>query len=190
MSHFHNKDVSIHGMNVHFLVIEAFKSVNKLHSLVMWNYHNKNIFPHDLEKVYTLQFTPAHSTCHGINSFFFQGSLLWKNFLAKIKVSLSTKKIMKRRKQFFCVQVYFASSFRICAIVQFKFITQLYKLSTVQLQSIAKQLPVRYFVNSLTLSYQEDLLVYLSESKRTLNKVIVNNKVIMKNIKLKSKIDI
>lgn len=87
-----NKDVSIHGMNVHFLVIEAFKSVNKLHSLVMWNYHNKNIFPHDLEKVYTLQFTPAHSTCHGINSFFFQGSLLWKNFLAKIKVSLSTKK--------------------------------------------------------------------------------------------------
>lgn len=93
-----NKDVSIHGMNVHFLVIEAFKSVNKLHSLVMWNYHNKNIFPHDLEKVYTLQFTPAHSTCHGINSFFFQGSLLWKNFLAKIKVSLSTKKIMKRRK--------------------------------------------------------------------------------------------
>ena len=93
-----NKDVSIHGMNVHFLVIEAFKSVNKLHSLVMWNYSNKNIFPHDLEKVYTLQFTPAHSTCHGINSFFFQGSLLWKNFLAKIKVSLSTKKIMKRRK--------------------------------------------------------------------------------------------
>ena len=93
-----NKDVSIHGMNVHFLVIEAFKSVNKLHSLVMWNYPNKNIFPHDLEKVYTLQFTPAHSTCHGINSFFFQGSLLWKNFLAKIKVSLSTKKIMKRRK--------------------------------------------------------------------------------------------
>lgn len=82
-----NKDVSIHGMNVHFLVIEAFKSVNKLHSLVMWNYPNKNIFPHDLEKVYTLQFTPAHSTCHGINSFFFQGSLLWKNFLAKIKVS-------------------------------------------------------------------------------------------------------
>ena len=93
-----NKDVSIHGMNVHFLVIEAFKSVNKLHSLVMWNYHNKNIFPHDLEKVYTLQFTPAHSTCHGINSVLFQGSLLWKNFLAKIKVSLSTKKIMKRRK--------------------------------------------------------------------------------------------
>ena len=93
-----NKDVSIHGMNVHFLVIEAFKSVNKLHSLVMWNYPNKNIFPYDLEKVYTLQFTPAHSTCHGINSFFFQGSLLWKNFLAKIKVSLSTKKIMKRRK--------------------------------------------------------------------------------------------
>ena len=93
-----NKDVSIHGMNVHFLVIEAFKSVNKLHSLVMWNYLNKNIFPYDLEKVYTLQFTPAHSTCHGINSFFFQGSLLWKNFLAKIKVSLSTKKIMKRRK--------------------------------------------------------------------------------------------
>ena len=93
-----NKDVSIHGMNVHFLVIEAFKSVNKLHSLVMWNYPNKNIFPYDLEKVYTLQFTPTHSTCHGINSFFFQGSLLWKNFLAKIKVSLSTKKIMKRRK--------------------------------------------------------------------------------------------
>ena len=93
-----NKDVSIHGMNVHFLVIEAFKSVNKLHSLVTWNYPNKNIFPYDLEKVYTLQFTPAHSTCHGINSFFFQGSLLWKNFLAKIKVSLSTKKIMKRRK--------------------------------------------------------------------------------------------
>ena len=93
-----NKDVSIHGMNVHFLVIEAFKSVNKLHSLVMWNYPNKNIFPYDLEKVYTLQFTPAHSTCHGINSFFFQGSLLWKNFLAKIKVSISTKKIMKRRK--------------------------------------------------------------------------------------------
>lgn len=93
-----NKDVSIHGMNVHFLVIEAFKSVNKLHSLVMWNYPNKNIFPYDLQKVYTLQFTPAHSTCHGINSFFFQGSLLWKNFLAKIKVSLSTKKIMKRRK--------------------------------------------------------------------------------------------
>ena len=88
-----NKDVSIHGMNVHFLVIEAFKSVNKLHSLVMWNYPNKNIFPYDLEKVYTLQFTPAHSTCHGINSFFFQGSLLWKNFLAKIKVSLSTKKL-------------------------------------------------------------------------------------------------
>ena len=108
-----NKDVSIHGMNVHFLVIQAFKSVNKLNSLVMWNYPNKNIFPYDLEKVYTLQFTPAHSTCHGINSVLFQGSLLWKNFLAKIKVSLLTKKIIKDGSSpsvFRCtLQVVFAS---------------------------------------------------------------------------------
>ena len=68
----------------------------------MWNYPNMNLFPYNLEKIYILQFTPAHSTCHGIKSFLFQSSPLWNYFPAKINVSLSTKKFVEKRKQSFC----------------------------------------------------------------------------------------
>ena len=65
----------------------------------MWNYFKIKFFPYDLRKGNTLQLLPAHSTCHGINSFLFRGSLLWNNFSREIKGSLPSEEFSKRLKE-------------------------------------------------------------------------------------------
>ena len=84
-----NSDVSIHQRQLCFLVIEVFKSVNKLNPHLMPDYFKMIFFAYDLRKVNTLNLPPAHSPCHGINLLLFHGSLLWNNLPREIKESLS-----------------------------------------------------------------------------------------------------
>ena len=68
--------------HLHFLVAEVFKSVNNLNSTIpqfMRDYLKMNFFPYDLRKGNTLQLSPAHSACHGINLLLLWGSLPWNN---------------------------------------------------------------------------------------------------------------
>ena len=81
-------DVSIHQKHLHFLVTEVFKSVNNLNPHFMWDYFKMNFFPYDLRKGNTLHLSSAHSTCYGINSLLFRGSLLWNKLPREIKKSL------------------------------------------------------------------------------------------------------
>ena len=71
-----NSDISIHQRHLRFLLTEVLKSVNNLNPHFLWDYFKMNFFPYDLKKGNTLHFPPAHSTRHGINSLFLQGSLL------------------------------------------------------------------------------------------------------------------
>ena len=63
-------------------------------------------------------------------------------------------------------------------------VTQLCKASIVQLQGICEQFPFRYLVDSFSLLgsfVRWYLLVYLTSSKSTVNKVFNNNKYKKKN---------
>ena len=84
-----NSDVSIHQRHLRFLISEVFKLVNNF---------KMNFFPYDLRKGNTLHLPLAHSTRHGINSFFFRGSLLWNNLPREIKKSHFIEEFKKRLK--------------------------------------------------------------------------------------------
>ena len=63
-------------------------------------------------------------------------------------------------------------------------VTQLDQASTTRLQGIYKQLPFRYFVDLLSLLESFGswyLLVYLTRSKPTVNKMLDNNNILLQH---------
>ena len=66
-----------------FLHYWSLKPANTLSPQYLWGYFTMNFLPYDLRKGNTLQLRLVHSTCHGINSALFRGSLLWNNLPMK-----------------------------------------------------------------------------------------------------------
>ena len=94
-----NSDVSIHQRHLHFLVTEAFKSVNNLNPHYMWDYFKMIFFLHDLSKGHKLHLPLAHSICHGRNSLLFRSSVLGNDLPRELKKRLSMEEFKKRLKE-------------------------------------------------------------------------------------------
>ena len=53
----------------------------------MWEFFNKNPVQYNLRKEDIVYLPPARSSCYGINSLAFRGSLLWKSLPSNVKQS-------------------------------------------------------------------------------------------------------
>ena len=53
----------------------------------MWESFNQYLFQYNLRKGDTVYVPPARSSCYGINSPAFRGSLLWNSFASNVKQS-------------------------------------------------------------------------------------------------------
>ena len=71
-----SNDVSIHQKHLLFLAIEVYKSLMNINPDFMWEFFNKDPLKYNLRKGYIVYLPPARSSCYGINSLAFYGSLL------------------------------------------------------------------------------------------------------------------
>ena len=53
----------------------------------MWEFFNQYLFQYNLRKRDTVYVPPARSSCYGINSPAFRGSLLWNSLASNVKQS-------------------------------------------------------------------------------------------------------
>ena len=89
---------SIHTKHLYFLMIETYKSVNKLNPEIMWDtIENKNV-RYSLRSGSTLKLPSNNTTHFGLNSLKFRASLLWNLILGYIKNSDSVALFSKQLK--------------------------------------------------------------------------------------------
>ena len=91
LEHILHKDLSvkIHTKNLQLLMLEVYKSRNKLNPEFMWDLFRVKESPYSLRAGEVLIIQPIQSTNYGINSLIFRGSMLWSCFKKKIKSWLS-----------------------------------------------------------------------------------------------------
>ena len=82
-----SNDVSIHQRHLRFLANEVYKSLMNINPEFMWEYFSKNSVHYNFRKGDIVYFPPARSSCYGINSLAFRGSLLWNNLPSNAKQS-------------------------------------------------------------------------------------------------------
>ena len=71
-----SNDISIHQKHLRLLAIEVYKSLMNINPEFMWEFFNKNSLQYNLRKGDIVYLPPARSSCYGINSLAFYGSLL------------------------------------------------------------------------------------------------------------------
>ena len=71
-----SNDISIHQKHLRLLAIEVYKSLMNINPEFMWEFFNKNPLQYNLRKGDIVYLPPARSSCYGINSLAFRGSLL------------------------------------------------------------------------------------------------------------------
>ena len=64
----------------------------------MWNFFERNLIPDNLRRGDLLLLPPAKSTCYGVNSSAFRGSLLWNNLPSQVKESQTLEEFKDRIK--------------------------------------------------------------------------------------------
>ena len=67
--------ISIHQKHLRYLAVKVYKSLTKLNSWFMSIFFETNHIPYNLQQVDLLLLPPAKSTCYGVNSLAFRGSL-------------------------------------------------------------------------------------------------------------------
>ena len=67
--------ISIHQKHLRYLAVKVYKSLTKLNSWFMSIFFERNHIPYNLRQVDLLLLPPAKSTCYGVNSLAFRGSL-------------------------------------------------------------------------------------------------------------------
>ena len=67
--------ISIHQKHLRYLAVKVYKSLTKLNSGFMSIFFERNHIPYNLRQVDLLLLPPAKSTCYGVNSLAFRGSL-------------------------------------------------------------------------------------------------------------------
>ena len=69
--------------------IEVYKSLMKTNPDFMWDFDTIKPVPYDLLTGEKLYLPTVNTTCYGLNSLIFCGSLFWNNLLTSIKISQS-----------------------------------------------------------------------------------------------------
>ena len=82
-----SNDVSIYQKHIQFLAIEVYKSLMNINPEFMWEFFNKNPLQYNLRKGDIVYLLPARSSCNGISSLAFRGSLLWNSLPCNVKQS-------------------------------------------------------------------------------------------------------
>ena len=93
-----SKEIPIHVKNLHFLLIEVYKSLNCQNPMFMWDMFKRRETTYDLRVKDLLQLPNTKTTSYGINSILFRGSILWNSIPDVIKNNQSIasfKKIIK-----------------------------------------------------------------------------------------------
>ena len=93
-----SNDVSIHQRHLRFLAIEVYKSLMNINPEFMWEFFNKNPLQYNLRKGDIVYLPPARSSCYGINSLAFRGSLLWNSLPSNVKQSRNLEEFKLRLK--------------------------------------------------------------------------------------------
>ena len=73
------------GIYLRFLVIEVYKSFMNINLEFMWEFVRKHPVERNLGDIVYLP--PVRSSCYGVNTLAFRGSLLWNNLQSDIKQS-------------------------------------------------------------------------------------------------------
>lgn len=90
--------VTIHVRNLRALMIEIFKSLNKVNPEFMWQLFSTKSSHYNLRSGKTLKLPPTHTRRYGLNSLIFRGSLLWNTLPNSLKESISLAEFRHRIK--------------------------------------------------------------------------------------------
>ena len=82
-----SSDVSVYQKHLWLLAIEVYKSLRNINPEFKWEFFNKNPVQHNLRKGDIVYLPPVRSSCYGINSLAFRGSLLWNSLPNNVKQS-------------------------------------------------------------------------------------------------------
>lgn len=93
-----DKGVSVHVKNLKTLMIEVFKSINRLNPEFMWDLFVKNKSRYNLRSGNTLVLPPTNTVRHGSNSLLFKSSLLWNSLSVELKTSNSLSEFKSKIK--------------------------------------------------------------------------------------------
>ena len=86
-----SNNVSIHQRHLRFLAIEVYKSLINTNPEFMREFFHKNPVQYNLWKRDIVYLPRARSSCYGINSLVFRGSLFWNNLPSNVKQSHDLK---------------------------------------------------------------------------------------------------
>ena len=79
--------------------MEVYESLMNINPEFMWEFFNQNPVQYNLRKGDIVYLPPARSSCHGINSLAFCGSLLWNSVPSHVKRSHNLEEFkLKLRK--------------------------------------------------------------------------------------------
>ena len=93
-----SNDASIHQRHLPFLAFEVYKSLMNIYPEFMWEFFNKNPVQYNLRKGNIVYLSPARSSCYGINSLTFRGSLLWNSLPSNLKQSRNLEEFKLKLK--------------------------------------------------------------------------------------------
>ena len=81
--------VSVHQIDLRFLMIEIYKSISQLKPRFMCSFFTHKHIPYNLRKGPILGLPKTYSFYYGTNAIHFRGSLIWNNLPAVAKLSNS-----------------------------------------------------------------------------------------------------
>ena len=79
------KSVSIHVQNLRSLMVEIFKSLNRISPEIMWDMFEPKPTSYNLRSGNTVKLPKAKSSKFGINSLIFRGSITWNSLPSSLK---------------------------------------------------------------------------------------------------------
>ena len=75
-----DNSLKTHSRNLQTLLIEIYKSINRLNPEIMWDIFSQKTLPYNFRSTNLLKLPSTKTVNHGTNAFVFRGSLIW-NYL-------------------------------------------------------------------------------------------------------------
>ena len=91
-------DFTIHTKHLQYLLIEIYKSLNKLNPNFMWKLFEKKVTKYSLKSIDTLRLKSTNTMKFGLNSIIFRGSILWNSIPNDIKMSSNLSEFKQKVK--------------------------------------------------------------------------------------------
>ena len=89
---------NIHTKHLRTLMVEIYKTLNKVNPELMWNIFETKSINYSLRNKMLVDLPKAVSTTYGTNSLVFKGGLIWNTLPNHIKSSPTLKIFLKRIK--------------------------------------------------------------------------------------------